>query len=151
VGRLIHGHSFGPSATKNDEQEDKRRDAMHRAVADLAHQPVSGPVGAPGRNFSPLMPQSRSRSTKMQIAVKSRAEEQFTATQKKAKQALTKSEIARQERVDHIAKLKALRLAKEAADKQAAEKADAEKAAAKKAATEKTKPSALPEVHRHQS
>jgi hypothetical protein len=92
----------------------------------------------------------------MRISVKSRAEEQFTATQKKAKQALTKSEIARQERVDHIAKLKALRLAKEAADKQAAEKADAKKAAAKKAAakkaaTEKTKPSALPEVHRHQS
>lgn len=107
----------------------------------------------------------------MQIAVKSRAEEQFTATQKKAKQALTESEIERQERADHIAKLKALRLAKEAADKEAAEKADAEKAAvkkavakkavakkaaakkaaAKKAAAKKKKPSALPQVHRPQS
>jgi len=82
----------------------------------------------------------------MQISVKSRAEEQFTATQKKAKQALIEREKARQERADHIAKLKALRLAKEAVDKEAAEKADAVKAAAKK-----KKPSALPQVHRPQS
>ena len=87
----------------------------------------------------------------MRISVKSRAEEQFATTQKKAKQALTESEKARQERTDHIAKLKALRLAKEAADREAAEKAVAEKAAAKKAAAKKKKPSALPQVHRPQS
>ena len=63
----------------------------------------------------------------MRKSVKSRAEEQFTATQKKAKQALTEWEKARQERADHTVKLKALRLAKEAADREAAEKADAEK------------------------
>ncbi len=87
----------------------------------------------------------------MRMSVKSRAEEQFTATQKKAKQALTDSENARQEMADHIAKLKALRLAKEAADREAAEKADAEKEAAKKAAAKKKKSSALPQVHRPQS
>jgi hypothetical protein len=87
----------------------------------------------------------------MRISVKSRAEEQFTATQKKTKQALTEKAQARQERADHIAKLKALRLAKEAADKEAAGKADAEKAAAKKAAAKKKKPSALPRVHRSES
>ncbi len=61
-------------------------------------------------------------------SVKSRAEEQFAATQKKDKQALKEKEKARQE---HVASLRALRLAKEAADKKAAEKAVAEKAAAK--------------------
>ncbi len=54
-------------------------------------------------------------------SVKSRAEEQFAATQKKDKQALTEKEKARQERAEHVAKLRALRLAKEAADKEAAE------------------------------
>ncbi len=61
-------------------------------------------------------------------SVKSRAEEQFTATQKKKKMVLKEKEQARQERAEHVAGLRALRLAKEAADKEAA----AEKAAAKK-------------------
>ncbi len=92
----------------------------------------------------------------MQISVKSRAEEQFTATQKKAKQALTDSENARQERADHIAKLKALRLAKEAADREVEQTADAEKAAAKKTAAKKAaaknnKSSDLPQIHLSQS
>jgi hypothetical protein len=65
-------------------------------------------------------------------STKSRAEEQFTATQKKDKQALNEKEKARLEGVKRIAKLKALRLAKEAADKETAEKAAAETAAAKK-------------------
>ena len=55
-------------------------------------------------------------------SVKSRAEEQFAATQKKDKQALKEKEKARQERAEHMAKLRALRLAKEAADKKAAAK-----------------------------
>ncbi len=76
-------------------------------------------------------------------SVKSRAEEQFAATQKKDKQALTEKEKARQERAEHVAKLRALRLAKEAADKEAAEEAAAEKAAAKN-----KKPSRLPQAHR---
>ncbi len=51
---------------------------------------------------------------------KSVAEEQFAAIQKKAKQALTEKEKARQERAEQVAGLRALRLAKEAADKEAA-------------------------------
>ncbi len=72
-------------------------------------------------------------------SVKSRAEEQFTATQKKDKKALNEKEKARQERAEHVASLRALRLAKEAADK---------KAAAKKAAAKNKKPSRLPQAHR---
>ena len=56
-------------------------------------------------------------------SVKSRAEEQFAATQKKDKPAL--KEKARQERAEHVAGLRALRLAKEATDNKAAEKAAA--------------------------
>ena len=62
---------------------------------------------------------------------KSRAEEHFTATEKKEKEAQKEKEKALQERDQHTAKLRALRLAKEADDKKAAEEADAEKAAAK--------------------
>ncbi len=63
-------------------------------------------------------------------SAKSRAEEPFTATQKKAKKAPKEKEIAQQESAAHVARLRALRLAKEAADKAAAEGA-AEKGAAK--------------------
>lgn len=85
------------------------------------------------------------KSTKK--SAKSRAEEQFAATQRKDKQALTERENARQERANHVARLRALRLAKEAADKEAADKAAAEKAAAKKAAarSKNKKPSRPPE------
>ncbi len=79
----------------------------------------------------------------MRKSAKSRAEEQFAATQKKAKQALNEKEKARQERAEHVASLRALRLAKEATDKEAAEEAAAEKAAAKN-----KKPSRLPQAHR---
>ena len=57
----------------------------------------------------------------MQKSMRSRAEAQFAATQKKAKQALSEKEKARQAIADRMAKQRALRLAKEAADKQAAE------------------------------
>ena len=53
--------------------------------------------------------------------VKSRAEELFTATQKKGNQARKEKDKASQERAEHIASLKALRLAKELADKETAE------------------------------
>lgn len=79
-------------------------------------------------------------------SVKSRAEEQFAKTQKKDKQALKEKEKERQERAAHVASLKALRLAKEAADNEAAEKAAAEKAAAK--GKKSKKPSRLPQAHR---
>ncbi len=52
-------------------------------------------------------------------SVKSSAEEKFSATQKKGKKALNEKETARQERAEHVASLRALRLAKEAADKKA--------------------------------
>ncbi len=56
-------------------------------------------------------------------SVKSKAEEKFAAIQKKDKQALKEKEKALQERAEHVASLRALRLAKEAADKKAAEEA----------------------------
>ena len=46
----------------------------------------------------------------------SRAEEQFTATQKKNERSLKAKDKAEQERADKKARLKALRLAKEASD-----------------------------------
>lgn len=64
--------------------------------------------------------------------VKSRAEERFAATQKKDTQVQKEKEKARQETADHVARLRGLRLAKEAVDKEAAENEAAEKAAAKK-------------------
>ena len=74
---------------------------------------------------------------------KSRAEEQFMATQKKDNQARKEKDKESQERAEHVASLKALRLAKEAADKEAAEQEAAEKAAAKN-----KKPSRSPQAHR---
>jgi len=49
---------------------------------------------------------------------RSRAEKHFTATQRKDDQVLKEREKARQKAADHIARLRALRLAKEAADKE---------------------------------
>jgi len=67
----------------------------------------------------------------MAKTVRSRADEQFAATQKKAKQFVKDKDKAWQELTDRVAKQKALRLAKEAADQEAADLAAAEKAAAK--------------------
>ncbi len=72
-------------------------------------------------------------------SARARAEDQFAATQKKAKQALNKKDKARQEIAERMARQRALRLAKEAADKEAA----TEKGAAKN-----EMPSPLPQVHR---
>ena len=76
-------------------------------------------------------------------SIKLKAEKQFAASQKKNKQALKEKEKVRQEVVEKMARLRALRLAKEAADKEAAEKAAADKAAAKI-----KKSSRLPEADR---
>ena len=67
----------------------------------------------------------------MRMSARSRAEEHFTATQKKDNQAQKEKEKERRKIADHVLSLRSLRLAKEAADKNAAEKAAAEKAAAK--------------------
>lgn len=68
----------------------------------------------------------------MLTSTKSRAEEQYAATQKKNKQALKHKEEAQLASDQKIAKLRALRLAKEAEDKKVAEKDAIQKAAAKK-------------------
>ena len=67
----------------------------------------------------------------MSKLARTRAEEKFTATKNKEEQLLQKREIARQETTDKVARLRSLRLAKEAADKEAADEAEAEKTAAK--------------------
>ena len=74
----------------------------------------------------------------MMKSAKSRAEEKFAATQKKYKQAVKEKEKERQKELEHTASLRALRLAKEAADKEAADKEAAEKKAAKKATGKKS-------------
>jgi hypothetical protein len=56
----------------------------------------------------------------MQKSVKSKAEEKFAVTQKKAIQALNEREKVQLEKGELTAKLRALRLAKEEADKKAA-------------------------------
>ena len=53
----------------------------------------------------------------MSKSAKSTAEEKFAATQKKAKQVLNEKDKARLENAEKVANLRALRLAKEAADK----------------------------------
>jgi hypothetical protein len=78
----------------------------------------------------------------MMKSARSRAEEQFAATRKKDQHVLKEKEKAEQARAEHMASLRALRLAKEAADK---------KAAAEHAAARKKKPSRSPRADRGQS
>ena len=61
-------------------------------------------------------------------AAKTRAEELFSASSKKEKAARKEQDKAQQKRAEHLAGLRALRLAKEAADKEAAALAAAAKA-----------------------
>ncbi len=51
-------------------------------------------------------------------SVRSRAEEQFAASQKKLKLVQKEKDQAGQERAEKVARLRALRLAKEASDKE---------------------------------
>ncbi len=67
----------------------------------------------------------------MRKSVKSKAEEMFTKVKQQDRKALKEREAAQQEITEKIARLRALRLAKEASDKEAADKAAADKAAAK--------------------
>lgn len=76
----------------------------------------------------------------MKKSAKSRAEEQFARIRntQQDKQALKDREKAENEWTERVARLRGLRLAKEAADKEAADKAAAEAAAAKAARPRKT-------------
>ena len=58
----------------------------------------------------------------MAKTARSRAEELFAASETKAKEALDERATERRKSAEHVAKLRGLRLAKEAADKEAAEK-----------------------------
>lgn len=84
----------------------------------------------------------------MPKSAKSKAEAHFTATQRKDQQFLKERDKAQQERAEHTARLRALRLAKEAADREAAEKTAAEKGARKAASKASKKTPDLPQVHR---
>lgn len=68
----------------------------------------------------------------MSKSVQGKAQEQFTAAQKKNKELLNEKEKERQAMSKHVASLRALRLGKEAADKKAAKDADIGKPAAKR-------------------
>ena len=57
----------------------------------------------------------------MRKSAKMSVEKQFTATQKKSDKALKEKEKGRRELAEKVARLRALRLAKEAADSEAAE------------------------------
>jgi len=94
---------------------------MRPAVADPARQPAGCTACVPGSYFRLWRLELKQRISEMLKSAKSKAEEQFAATQKKVKQAMKEKEKARQERAEQVAKLKALRLAKVAADKAAAE------------------------------
>lgn len=83
----------------------------------------------------------------MSNTTRSKAEAQFTATQKKDTKALIDREKVRQQKADQVSRLRALRLAKEAADKEAADKEAADKEAAKA----KKKSSRGPHEQRRQS
>jgi len=85
----------------------------------------------------------------MQKSPRARAEEQFAATQKKAKQALNQKEKARQEITERMARQRALRLAKEAAEK-GPESASAATHDVEEEAAEGDEPALLPQVHRQQ-
>ena len=68
----------------------------------------------------------------MRKSVQSKAEGLFAESEKKSQQALKEREKARQDEAAHVAKLRGLRLAKEAEDKKAAEMAAAEAPKTKK-------------------
>lgn len=72
-------------------------------------------------------------------SVRSKAEEKFRANQKKYEKALSEREKERKKEAEHTAGLRALRLAKEAADKEAAEKEAAANVAAKASPARKKK------------
>ena len=75
----------------------------------------------------------------MSESSKTRAEQMYSASQKKADQFLKQKEKAWQESKDKVERLKALRLAKETADREALEAANASVKAGSKKKSKKTK------------
>jgi len=75
----------------------------------------------------------------MQKTVKSKAEEKYAAILKKDQQAMADRDQKRLVEAAHVAKLRGLRLAKQAADKEAAELAETAKKEAAKPATKPKK------------
>ena len=67
----------------------------------------------------------------MSKSAKSKAEAQFAALQKKAGDTRSEQEQARNDRAEHVARLRALRLAKEAEDEKRAAAEKKKKATAK--------------------
>lgn len=84
-------------------------------------------------------------------SVKLRAEEQFAAIQKKDQTVPDEKEKALDEKAAQVARLRALRLAKEASDREAAEKAATGKAARGNGSAAARKPSPLPRGRRRAS
>ena len=88
------------------------------------------------------------RITEMLKSIKSRGEEAFAKfLRHREKKARKKMQKARQETAEHVARLRARRLVKEAAE--AADKKAAEEAVAERAAAKNKKPPHLPQAHRH--
>jgi hypothetical protein len=83
----------------------------------------------------------------MANTAKSNAERMFAESDRKAKLALNEREKAREKSRAHTASLRALRLAKEAADKEAAEAAAAAKPAARKKPSAKKAPAKKARVY----
>ena len=71
-------------------------------------------------------------------SVRLTAEEQFAATQKKEVTARNEKQQLQQENVEHVMKLRALRVAKEVSDKKAAETVIAKKAKASNPSQDQT-------------
>lgn len=67
----------------------------------------------------------------MSKSAKARAEALFSSARKKDDQVLEEKEKAQRDKADHVANLRALRLAKEEADKQAATQRAAKRSAGK--------------------
>jgi hypothetical protein len=74
---------------------------------------------------APSAASQNQRITAVSKSAKSRAEEQFAALQKKDDKIKQEKEETQQSEADHTARLRALRLAKEAADKEEAANATA--------------------------
>ncbi|MEQ9556410.1 MAG: hypothetical protein RIG67_11595 [Rhodospirillales bacterium] len=96
-------------------------------------------------------------STRQRTTARSRAEDEFLAAQKKNKKVLEDKERERDEKSQHVAKLKAQRLAKEAVEREEAEREAAAKPAKPVKATKTVKPikagkkkpaGSLPQFHR---
>jgi hypothetical protein len=96
---------------------------MRGAVAAVRPLPAFGPGRAPGPRHS------QAREFSMTNPIRSKAEEKFAKLRRNEDDVIKQRDKAQKELMEKTARLKALRLAKEAADREAAAQAKAEKAA----------------------